>query len=78
MTPTIKIYHHKEPAWPDYLRRYSVIGEMERAKQVIVEIGSLPQQNAHPEFATLPEALRRLLFFAKPDVVICLDDGVSP
>ena len=41
------------------------------------EIRNLPDNN-NVRFAELPEQLRRLLFFAKPDVVICYDNGTHP
>ena len=76
--PLITIFHHKEHSWPDYLLRYSHLRTLRSAGLVEVQITSLPQQNAHLDFARLPESLRRLLFFAKPDVVIVLDDGIRP
>lgn len=51
---------------------------LESRGQWEVEVLSLPQQNRHNAFAELPESLRRLLFFAKPDLVICMDDDKNP
>lgn len=44
----------------------------------IVEVLSFPQQNRHKGFSELPASIRRLLYFAKPDTLICLDDGIRP
>jgi hypothetical protein len=38
----------------------------------------LPQKNNSLSFAKLPEGVRKLLFFSKPDLVVCLDDGLRP
>jgi hypothetical protein len=76
--PKITIFHHKERSWPEYLLRYSHIGALRSAGLITTDIQSLPQQNAHLEFGMLPEPLRRLLFFAKPDVIVSLDDGIRP
>lgn len=51
---------------------------MQKLGTTAIEISSLPQQNKHNSFAELSESLRRLLFFAKPDLVICMDDGGNP
>lgn len=72
------LYYHKERGWVDYIRSYSCLKQMEEERQCQTDSRSLPQQNAHKEFAELPVSLRKLLFFAKPDVVICLDDGIQP
>lgn len=74
----ITLLHHKERGWADYVQRYSRLGELEKAGLVELHIASLPQQNRHLAFARLPEKVRDLLFFAKPDLVICLDDGRRP
>lgn len=72
------LMHHKEERWADYLRTYSNLSHLEKQGLVTVEVKSLPQQNAHKSFAQLPERIRRLLFFAKPDLVVALDDGRKP
>lgn len=72
------LYHHKSSRWADYLIDYTSLGANEKRGLYKLEVLSLPQQNAHAGFASLPPALRRLLFFANPDLVICIDDGVRP
>lgn len=51
---------------------------LQRNELIDVAIDSLPQQNRSLGFARLPEGVRRLLFFSKPDLVVCLDDGLRP
>src|SRR6185312_119654 len=72
------LYHHKERSWPDYLKQYSDLDSLVKRRNVDVVITPLPEQNRHLSFARLPESLRRLLFFAKPDVVVTMDDGQKP
>src|SRR5690242_6565420 len=72
------IYHHKNLRLAQYVRYYSALRQMEDAGHCTTKILSLPQQNKHRSFSELPASMRRLLFFAKPDVVICLDDGLRP
>ena len=72
------LYHHKNLRLAQYVRDYSSLGTMEASGNCVTEILSLPQQNKHPTFSELPASMRRLLFFAKPDVVLCLDDGLRP
>jgi hypothetical protein len=72
------LLHHKERKWANYVRDYSSLGGLEKSGIAEIVIDSLPQQNAHVSFARLPDRVRRLLFFAKPDLVICIDDGVKP
>jgi hypothetical protein len=72
------LYHHKERAWADYLIEYSGVGELISAGTVEHEVLSMPQQNAHAAFAGLAPEIRQLLFFAKPDLIVCMDDGVRP
>jgi len=74
----IQFFHHKSDKWIDYIREYSDVATLEAAGTISVTRGSLPGANNDASFAQLPEALRRLLFFGKPDVVICLDDGIRP
>lgn len=74
----VKLLHHKEASWADYLKHYSSLAALEAAGIIEVSVQSLPQQNASREFARLPEKLRRLLFFAKPDLVVTIDDGRRP
>jgi hypothetical protein len=77
-TPRVLLLHHKERKWADYLLEYSELKELKNRKVVDIEIDSMPQQNAHLGFAQLPETVRDLLFFAKPDVLVCYDDGIGP
>jgi hypothetical protein len=72
------LYHHKNRPLARYLSEFSSLNAMQASGDCEVEIISFPQQNQHAGFAELPASLRRLLFFAKPDVVICLDDGLRP
>lgn len=72
------LYHHKNLRLAQYVRDYSSLVNMKRNGDCEIEISSLPQQNGHPAFAELPASMRRLLYFAKPDLVICLDDGLRP
>lgn len=71
------IYHHKSANWVDYLLEYSSLSAMEAQGMVGTSVHNLPD-NSTRAFADLPEALRRLLFFGKPDLVICIDDGIKP
>jgi len=73
MPSSFLVYHHKNLALAEYVVAYASLKEFGE-----VTTFSLPQQATHPPFAELPPALRRLLFFARPDVVICLDDGSRP
>lgn len=71
------LYHHKNL----HLAKYAVecsttLAAYDANKQLAIT--SLPQQHASKDLALLPTPLRRLLFFARPDLVICLDDGVRP
>jgi len=75
---TVTLFHHKEAAWPEYLRKYSDLRAHEANGVVAVSVARLPEQNNSLGFAELPESLRRLLFFAKPDVVVSIDDGQKP
>jgi hypothetical protein len=77
MTTKFILYYHKSLALTNYLRECSPTLAAAHALGN-VSVQSFPQQNAHEGFATLPTALRRLLFFAKPDAVICIDDGLRP
>lgn len=71
------IYHHKNFALASYVVECNA--KLQQAKaEGRVNIGSFPQQHTHKEFATLPVAVRRLLFFARPDVVVCIDDEIRP
>ena len=74
----IQLLHHKEAVWAEYLIEYSLLKTMRDQGVIDVEVRSLPQQNAHKSFARLPERVRRLLFFAKPDLVVTIDDGRKP
>lgn len=71
------IFHHKARRFAEYVEHYSKIEEMSRRGSATCEIRNLPDNN-NVCFAELPDALRRLLFFAKPDVVICYDNEVRP
>lgn len=72
------LLHHKNAAWAPYVIGNSQLHKLRDTGAAQIEVTSLPQQNAHQGFAELPGPLRRLLFFAKPDLVICLDDGQRP
>ncbi len=55
------IYHHKNLALAKYVVQCSHrLNAADKLKSVAIK--SLPQQPTHREFATLPTALRRLLF----------------
>ena len=71
------IYHHKTRRFAEYINHYSNIKQMVFDRRATSEIRNLPD-NHTTGFAELPDELRRLLFFAKPDVVICYDNGVLP
>jgi len=72
------LYHHKNRVLSEYVKKFSILSDFDRDESYNVEILSLPQQNNHDDFAELPESIRRLLFFAKPDLVICFDDDKNP
>jgi hypothetical protein len=77
MNEKFVLYHHKNLSLAKYVVECSpTLLQFRKEKQV--SIVSLPQQHAHPTFAELPTDLRKLLFFARPDVVVCLDDGIRP
>lgn len=71
------IYHHKTKRFAEYIKHYSDIEKMVVDNRATSEIRNLPDNNV-VGFAELPDGLRRLLFFAKPDVVICYDNGIQP
>lgn len=71
------LYHHKNLPLAQYVLECSP--SLSAALNAgAVKIESLPQQHSHSGFATLPTALRKLLFYARPDLVICADDGIRP
>jgi hypothetical protein len=72
------LLHHKNAAWAPYVKAYSQLGKLETSGLATIAVESMPQQNAHKSFAELPAPLRRLLFYAKPDLIVCLDDGQRP
>ncbi len=74
----VQLLHHRERAWAGLHSAYTSLRDLETAGVVTVDVGTLPQQNSHAAFAELPESLRRLLFFAKPDLVVTVDDGRRP
>lgn len=76
MPDHLLFYHHKNLALAKYVAHYARLDKV--IKGATAEFLSLPQQAAQSSWATLPRGLRRLLFFARPDLVICLDDGVRP
>ncbi len=76
MPDRLIFYHHKNLALAKYVAHYAALDST--ILGVKTEFLSLPQQAAQPSWASLPRGLRRLLFFARPDLVICLDDGVRP
>lgn len=71
------LYHHKNLPLAQYVLECSPT-LMAANKAGLVKILSLPQQHSHADFATLPMELRKLLFYARPDLVICADDGIQP
>lgn len=71
------IYHHKTKRFAEYINHYSDIEQMIIDGRATSEIRNLPD-NHTVGFAELPDELRKLLFFAKPDVVICYDNGAMP
>lgn len=71
------IYHHKTRRFAEYIEHYSNIEQLVIDGRAGSEIRNLPDNN-NVAFAELPDELRNLLFFAKPDVVICYDDGTRP
>ena len=71
------IYHHKARRFAEYINHYSNIEKLVSCGHASSEIHNLPDNNTI-SFSELPDELRRLLFFAKPDVVICYDNGVLP
>lgn len=80
MTQPIKFHllHHKERKWAEYMLKYSDLATLVRGSLATAHIDSLPGQNSTVRFAELPESIRRLLFFAQPDLLVCMDDGVKP
>jgi hypothetical protein len=80
MTEPTKIFllHHQTRKWTDYVSEYSDLKSLVASGLVALQVDSLPGQNASLRFAQLPDSVRRLLFFAKPDLLICMDDGVKP
>ena len=73
----IQLLHHKSLKWTDYLLLYTQLKDLVHSGLVSTSVGKLPDSDTST-FADLPEAVRRLMFFGKPDVVVCLDDGVNP
>jgi hypothetical protein len=73
---TFIFYHHKNLPLARYVAHYADLQKIVSGAKVRFE--SLPQQSSEDAWAELPFRLRKLLFFARPDVVICLDDGVKP
>jgi len=69
-------YHHKNLQVAKYVAHYADLASV--VPGATVEFASLPQQAVEKSWAELPYRLRRLLYFARPDVVICMDDGVRP
>jgi hypothetical protein len=76
VNPKFIFYHHKNLALAKYVAHYADLPKT--APGAKIEFKSLPQQAVENTWAELPNQLRRLLFFARPDLVICLDDGVRP
>ena len=72
------LYYHKNKPLAQYVKKFSLLSELERRGECESFIRSLPQQNKHEAFAELPSSMRKLLFYAKPDLVICMDNGVQP
>lgn len=71
------LYHHKSRRFAEYVYQFSKISSMISSGIATYSIENLPDNNS-TKFAELPEELRKLLFFAKPDVIICYDNGSAP
>jgi hypothetical protein len=74
--PEFILYHHKNEGLAKYVAYYSDIKTLVPGAKIRIE--SIPQHSSHSSFSELPQQLRRLLFFARPDVVICIDDFIRP
>ena len=72
------LYHHKNRELAEYIKEYTELKKYDLSSTDEVEIVALPNTNSSATFAELPQLLRELLYFAKPDLVICLDDGKKP
>ncbi len=70
-------YHHKSKRFAQYVYEFSKVKSMVESGIATYSIENLPDNN-HVSFSELPEELRKLLFFAKPDVIICYDNGIAP
>ncbi len=70
------IIYHDDLQFAKYIKDYSNIKKYEAAGYTI-EIVEMPDNN-QKSFPQLPEHLRHLLFFAKPDAVICYDNDIEP
>lgn len=71
------LYHHKSKRFAEYVYEFSKVSSMVSDGIATYSIENLPNNNS-TKFAELPEELRKLLFFAKPDVIICYDNGLLP
>jgi hypothetical protein len=76
MNTNFVFYHHKNLDLAKYVEHHAKLADVVPGSTTRFE--SLPQQAAQESWAELPHPLRRLLFFARPDVVICMDDGTRP
>lgn len=72
------LYHHKNKRLANYVLEYSIIKDYVDSSRASFEVVALPNSNSNKGFSKLPEYLRKLLFFAKPDLIICMDDGIKP
>lgn len=70
------IYHDSEN-FAKYVVEYSDLKAFKASGLHDVDIAKMPDNNGK-DFPKLPEKLRHLLFFAKPDAVICYDNGIEP
>ncbi len=70
-------YHHKSKDFAQYVYEFSKVKAMVAGGAATYSVNDLPDNN-NTAFSELPEELRKLLFFAKPDVIICYDNGTSP
>lgn len=71
------IYHDKNLNFAKYVIANSSLQKFKDKLSCDIQIEQLPNNNAKG-FPKLADKVRELLFFAKPDVVICLDDETNP
>lgn len=78
MDNIVLYYDDKEKDFVDYFEEYTVLDDWKKAKIITTTQVKLPSKNSEKGYFSLPEKLRELLYFTKPDLVICLDDGKEP